>query len=206
MLFVDADAGTENSITYFAEVDGGVSVNVIISVPPAVVGGVVPIVNVVVPDCDVILLDHVLNVAPDPKPPTLIQSVPFHINVWPAMADVINTSAISLPASDNVLNVGVNGPPVAGPANTVLLFCVLNVPVKVPVVVTGEPVTVNTDAGNARATDVTVPVPPVPNDDLENQADEAPAVDASIVTVAPVANVIGVPAAPPLIVAVAEFG
>ena len=42
----------------------------------------------------------------------------------------------------SVLNVGIDGPPVTGPANTVLLFCVASVPVGVPVVVTGEPETV----------------------------------------------------------------
>jgi hypothetical protein len=49
------------------------------------------------------------------------------------------------------------GEPVAGPANTVFAFCTTNEPVKVPLVVTGEPLTLKI-LGNASATLVTVPV------------------------------------------------
>jgi hypothetical protein len=56
------------------------------------------------------------------------------------------------------LNVGVAATPEDGPANTKLAFCVLNVPVNVPLVVTGEPDTVNID-GKDNATEVTVPSP-----------------------------------------------
>ena len=55
-------------------------------------------------------------------------------------------------------NVGVVAEPVAGPENTVLAVWVASVPVKVPVVVTGEPDTVRMLLGSVRPTEVTVPL------------------------------------------------
>jgi hypothetical protein len=56
--------------------------------------------------------------------------------------------------------VGAAAPPDAGPAKTVFALCVASVPVSVPLVVTGDPLTVIIE-GNDRATLVTVPPPPV---------------------------------------------
>ena len=55
--------------------------------------------------------------------------------------------------------VGVVAPPLVGPAKKVFADWLANDPVSVPVVVTGDPVTVKTLPGRARPTEVTVPVP-----------------------------------------------
>lgn len=62
----------------------------------------------------------------------------------------------SAPTKD--LKLGVAAAPVVGPDQTKLAFCVANVPVSVPAAVTGLPLTVKI-LGNAKPTDVTVPVP-----------------------------------------------
>jgi hypothetical protein len=69
------------------------------------------------------------------------------------------TAKPAISAATNALKVGMAGEPVVGPAKTKFAVCVLRVPVKVPLVVTGLPLTVKME-GNARATEVTVPVPP----------------------------------------------
>ena len=56
------------------------------------------------------------------------------------------------------LKVGVAADPLEGPAKMELTACVVNVPVSVPLVVTGEPDTDMMD-GSASPTEVTVPVP-----------------------------------------------
>ena len=83
----------------------------------------------------------------EPTAPVLIHLlVPLlYAITWPVVGDVITTSEISFCNNDIDLNVGVRGPPVAGPENIVLFACVWNVPVSVPVVVTGEPDTVKID-------------------------------------------------------------
>jgi hypothetical protein len=53
-------------------------------------------------------------------------------------------------------NVGAAAAPLLGPAKMAFTACVVNVPVSVPLPVTGEPETVMID-GNANPTDVTVP-------------------------------------------------
>ena len=63
---------------------------------------------------------------------------------------------MSFVASPNVLNVGVAGEPIVGPANTVFILCVARVADNVPEEVTGEPVTENME-GRDRPTEVTVP-------------------------------------------------
>jgi hypothetical protein len=68
---------------------------------------------------------------------------------------------VAVPAGRSVAasarNVGVAAAPVVGPAKTNAADCVVSVADKVPLVVTGEPATVNRD-GNPRATEVTEPV------------------------------------------------
>jgi hypothetical protein len=59
----------------------------------------------------------------------------------------------------NARKVGTAAEPDTGPINPKFAVCVENAPVSVPDVVTGEPDIVNTDVGNASATEVTVPVP-----------------------------------------------
>jgi len=54
-------------------------------------------------------------------------------------------------------NVGTAGEPDTGPANTVPADCTLKLPVRVPAVVTGLPVTVNTEVGRLSPTLVTDP-------------------------------------------------
>jgi hypothetical protein len=54
--------------------------------------------------------------------------------------------------------VGTAAPPEVGPANIRFAVCVMNDPVSVPEEVTGDPVTLNTDTGKAKATLVTVPM------------------------------------------------
>jgi hypothetical protein len=98
------------------------------------------------------------------------------------VGDVCKTTApvpvtpLDKSVADNCLNVG-TAVPVVGPANTVLAACVENEPVKVPEVVMGEPVTVNTLEGNPKATLVTVPIPEeveytwtTPNSSIEEKA------------------------------------
>lgn len=55
-------------------------------------------------------------------------------------------------------NVGVAADPVEGPEKIVFAVCETKSPVSVPVVVTGEPLTENTDTGSAKPTLVTEPI------------------------------------------------
>ena len=61
-------------------------------------------------------------------------------------------------AATSARNVGVAAAPVVGPENTVFAVWVARVSPSVPVVVTGEPLTLSID-GAVRATLLTVPVP-----------------------------------------------
>lgn len=61
-------------------------------------------------------------------------------------------------ALTNNLNVGVDAAPEAGPENIVLAVWVFKVPVKVPLVVTGEPLTIKM-LGKDKPTLETVPAP-----------------------------------------------
>jgi hypothetical protein len=72
---------------------------------------------------------------------------------------VVLLSAAGISAATNARNVGAAALPVEGPAKTVFAVSVAKVPVNVPEVVTGEPLTVKI-AGRESATLVTVPLPP----------------------------------------------
>lgn len=87
------------------------------------------------------------------NPPLLL------IGAVPDTDDTYERAGMS--ATTRVLNVGVAAGPLEGPANTALAGSVVKVPVRVPLLVTGLPVTVKMD-GNDRPTLVTVPPPPPP--------------------------------------------
>jgi len=61
---------------------------------------------------------------------------------------------VGMSAVVKALKVGVAAAPLLGPAKTEFTACVVNVPVNVPLLVTGEPDTVIIE-GNAKATEVT---------------------------------------------------
>ena len=92
-----------------------------------------------------------LGVDVAPVPPRATPSVP--VVIFPA-------SRFGTSAATSARNVGVAATPVVGPLNTVLAVCVASVPVNVPEVVTGEPLTVIID-GSDKPTLVTVPPDPV---------------------------------------------
>jgi hypothetical protein len=66
----------------------------------------------------------------------------------------VNFVTAGISAAVRARNVGVAAPPEDGPANTVFALWVVKVPVKVPVVVTGDPLTLKIE-GNDNATLVT---------------------------------------------------
>ena len=67
------------------------------------------------------------------------------------------TPATLMSALTKARKAGVAAAPVVGPINAVFADCVTNEPVSVPVLVTGELVTLNTDTGSASPTLVTLP-------------------------------------------------
>jgi hypothetical protein len=76
-------------------------------------------------------------------------------------------------ATTNERNVGAAAAPVVGPASMRFADCVAHEIANVPVVVTGDPLTVNC-AGVVNATEVTVPVPAHVPSPRQNVEDDAP--------------------------------
>ena len=85
-----------------------------------------------------------------------IQLLATPANDWMPPSVLADGLGRSAPTKDR--NVGVAAAPVVGPAHTRLADCVASVPVRVPVLMTGLPDTVNMP-GRASPTLVTVPVP-----------------------------------------------
>src|SRR5205823_6759635 len=81
---------------------------------------------------------------------------PFHA-VVPLLPLISHANEFKLgrSAATNARNVGTAAAPDDGPAKTVLAVCVVNVPVNVPIEVTGDPLILNTDAGRESPTLVT---------------------------------------------------
>jgi hypothetical protein len=96
---------------------------------------------------DETMMRLLLSVVPLLVPPRATGSIPVE------MADA---SKLGMSARTSGLNVGAMAAPVEGPAKTVFAACDTNDPVKVPVEVTGLPLTVKTEAGRASPTLVTV--------------------------------------------------
>ena len=74
---------------------------------------------------------------------------------WTPPSDVVDGLGRSGPTNER--NVGAAADPDIGPAHTKLADCVCNVPVSVPLTVTGEPVTAKMALGRESPTLVTVP-------------------------------------------------
>ena len=73
-----------------------------------------------------------------------------------AKATEVTYDSAGISAVVKARKVGVAAAPDEGPAKIEFTACVVSVPVRVPLLVTGEPETVMMD-GNARPTEVTVP-------------------------------------------------
>jgi hypothetical protein len=97
------------------------------------------------PDCETMILsfERAMN---DPVPPNVTGRVP----------DVIfEASSEGMSAATSDLNVGAASAPAEGPLNTVFAAWFTSESVSVPVVVTGDPLTDNRDAGEEMPTLVT---------------------------------------------------
>src|SRR5437660_739687 len=88
--------------------------------------------------------------------PRKLPVAPFHgvVPEFPVISQA-NVFKLGRSAATNARKVGTAAAPDDGPAKTVFAVCVVNVPVKVPEPVTGDPLTLKTETGSASPTLVT---------------------------------------------------